>query len=207
MINSKQIQNNWPTIKLHVLSRWNKLSEAEVEKTHGNTQSLSKLVHHKYGSKEEFDKTFEKICNSCIPSSRNNEASHKIIPDETTSGYKATPMATVVQYFHSGDPERSLNANFYQVENDEVSVKREADDELSAYRPNHHAFNEFEDNIQFDTHYTNSIPDDISYIQHPCNSEDITLGREYSSATNRPTAYAAQKSSDIPSNDATKKRV
>ena len=71
MINNRNIQNNWPQIKTQVLSKWNKLSEAEVEKTHGDASSLGKLIQSKYGSNKDFDKTYDRICESMTPSSKN----------------------------------------------------------------------------------------------------------------------------------------
>lgn len=208
MLSSQQIQSNWPTIKSHVLTHWNKLSEAEVERTHGDTASLGKLVNNKYGNKENFDKAFEKICKNCIPSSRNTVDYDKAQPKTETefAGYRAE--SNEMDEFHSGSPERRLNANFANVEYDEKGVEREADDELSAYNyeRHSHAFNEYEDNRQFDTHY-NLKTDEFSQYQDPSSSsEDITLGRGNSSATNKSTANAASKSSDVSLAD-TKKNV
>ena len=156
MLSNQQIQNNWPTIKSHLLSHWNKLSENEVEKTHGDTSLLSKLVHNKYGNKENFGKTFEKICKTCIPSSRNMDASdfNKTEPESASVGYKAD--SSYLDEFHSGSPEREMNAHFASIEHSDRGVEREADDELSAYNLNRHSHAEYEDSIQFDTHY-NSI--------------------------------------------------
>ncbi len=64
MLDNKDIQNHWNQIKPQVLAHWNKLNEAEVEKTHGNASSLGKLVHAKYGfSKNNFEREYEEICN------------------------------------------------------------------------------------------------------------------------------------------------
>ncbi len=202
MLSSQQIQKNWPTIKSQVLSRWSKLSESEVEKTHGEQASLSKLVHSKYGKFEDFDKSFEKICKTSIPSSRNTEASfNKTQPQPETelNGYKAT--AEKMDEFHSGSPERQMNATFANVEYDENGV--EPGD--SFYNTNRHAFNEFEDSIQFDTHYNSFTPDEFSPNQDPSASrEDAPLGRSPSSATNQSTAQAASNSSDVSSKNDTK---
>jgi uncharacterized protein YjbJ (UPF0337 family) len=66
MLNQQQIQSNWPKIKAQVLSQWSKLSDTDVEKTHGSIQSLSKLVEEKYGAskKARFNEEFEKICDT-----------------------------------------------------------------------------------------------------------------------------------------------
>lgn len=124
MLSSQQIQNNWPTIKTHVLSRWSKLNESEVEKTHGDKVLLNKLVQNKYGKTEEFNKNFEKLCNKCIPSSINTDTTfNKNLPQVETeiNGYKAT--AEKMDEFHSGSPEREMNANFANIELDIKGVE------------------------------------------------------------------------------------
>jgi hypothetical protein len=204
MLNSQQIQKNWPTIKSQVLIRWSKLSESEVEKTHGEKASLSKLVHSKYGKSEDFDKSFEKICKTSIPSSRNAEdSSIKAQPQfETQHGYKA--VAENMDEFHSGSPERQESATFTNFEYMENSFELG----YSSYRPNRHAFNEFEDNIQFDTHYNSISPDEFSTNQDPSASrEDAPLGRSKSSATNQSTAKAASNSSVVSPKNETKKKI
>lgn len=70
MLINQQIEKNWPKIKSQVLSKWNKLSESEVEKTHGSVRPLEKLVHTQYGINEDFDSVYERICESCISPSR-----------------------------------------------------------------------------------------------------------------------------------------
>ena len=67
MLNAQEIHTNWPKIKSQVLSKWNKLSAAEVESTHGDSIPLSKLIASKYGEVKDFDKTYEKICEACVP--------------------------------------------------------------------------------------------------------------------------------------------
>lgn len=64
MLDNQQIQNNWPKIKSLVLSHWNKLSEYDVEQTHGSGNSLGKLIEEAYGDKEDFDSEYEKLCKS-----------------------------------------------------------------------------------------------------------------------------------------------
>lgn len=66
MLDNQQIQNNWPKIKSHVLSHWSKLSEDEVENTHGNVNSLGKLIESAYGGKDNFDTEYERLCHSII---------------------------------------------------------------------------------------------------------------------------------------------
>lgn len=234
MLSHQQIQNNWPTIKSHVLSKWNKLSESEVEKTHGEYNSLGKLVHTKYGNSEDFDRAYEQICKSSIPSSiptsRNTSkpgekkfSSRQAdgVPDfenrsrtapSAEAGMSEYDSVTTDDTFHTGSPERRANANFAKVENSNEDVNREADDELSHYTAGSRAseldgddsaeFNKF-NNYESNTHF--SAPDEFYPFQDPSPSrEDITLGRNTSSATKISTAQAASNSSEA-SNDAKKK--
>jgi hypothetical protein len=73
VLNNQQIEKNWPQIKSQVLSKWNKLSDSDVERTHGSLGSLAELVHTKYGKDEDFDTAYERICESCVSSSRKGE--------------------------------------------------------------------------------------------------------------------------------------
>jgi hypothetical protein len=199
MLSNQKIESNWPSIKSQVLHRWNKLSESEVEKTHGDARSLGKLVTNKYGRSANFEKNYEKICNLCIPSSRNT------LEENENSGLD---LDSEVTQFDKTQPENPARATGYRSEAEASNlgkfnpgVNREAQDELSAYDLNRHSFNEYEDNIQFDTHYS-STPDEISQNQDPSASrEDITLGRPKSSATNNSTAFAAPKSSVVSLSD------
>ena len=230
MLSNQQIQNNWPTIKSQVLSKWNKLSESEVEKTHGEINSLGKLVHTKYGKNEEFDRAYDQICRTSIPSSRNTSTSGEKkfsskqadgVPDfenrsrtapSAEAGMSAHDSVTTDDTFHSGSPERRANANYAKVENTNEFVNREADDELSHYTAGSRT-SEFDgdDSVEFNdlsnnesnTHF--SAPDEFYPSQDPSPSrEDITLGRNTSSATKLSTAKAAPISSEA-SNDAKKK--
>lgn len=232
MLSNQQIQNNWPTIKSQVLSKWSKLSEAEVERTHGAPQSLGKLVHTKYGNNEEFDRAYDKICNSSTHSSRNTSTSGDKkfssrqadgVPDFENRSRTAPaaeagmsgPDSESSQYydetFHAGSPERRADANYAKVEHTD-EFNREADDELSHYTSDSHTSNldsdetaEFNrlDNKESYTHF--SAPDEFYPSQDPSPSrEDITLGRNTSSATKISTAKAAPISSEA-SNDAKKK--
>lgn len=227
MLNNQNIQNNWPQIKTQVLNKWNKLSEAEVEKTHGNASSLGKLVQSKYGSIKDFDKTYEKICESMTPSSKNiNKASQSFQSQangfndienrdqRSPSAEAGMPSQTTETEFNdamrSGSPERRLNANYAKVEH-EANINREADDELSAYsnssRPTVGDFEKekYETGSEkANTQFT--APDEFYPSQDPTPSrEDITLGRNTSSATKISTAKAASKSSEVSSNDAKRK--
>ena len=65
MLSQRDIQTNWPKIKSEVLSHWDKLSAADVEKTHGSVNSLNQLVQAKYGKSANFSDEFNKICDQC----------------------------------------------------------------------------------------------------------------------------------------------
>lgn len=86
MLDNQQIKNNWPKIKSQVLTQWNKLSEAEVEATHGSTNSLGKLIEEAYGDKEDFDTQYERLCNSIV---KTTPSSYKST-DPRTSSSKST---------------------------------------------------------------------------------------------------------------------
>lgn len=192
MFNSQEIQKNWPQIKTAVLNKWNKLSESDIEQTQGNPQSLSKLVNSKYGTVTDFDKTYENICQSKTSSRTTNDI-------ETRS--QTSPAA------EAGMPKSS-------TESTDDNFSHETDDELSAYSPasstrltqdDPEVDNEYMnlDNQKTNTQFT--APDEFTPSQDPSPSrEDITLGRNTSSATKISTAKAAPNSSEA-SYDAKKK--
>lgn len=230
MLNNQNIQNNWPQIKLQVLAKWNKLSEAEVEKTHGNVTSLLKVVQNKYGSIPNFNKTYEKICESVTPSSKNINKVKKPFQaqadgfndienrDPRTPSAEAgmpgpaTSEPSFNEKMQMDAPEERSNSSYTKFEG-LANINREADDELSAYTDHSHLDgDEFEHDKyqeQIDSEKADkkfSTPDDFSHYQDPShNSEDIPLGRYISSATKIPTAKAASNSSEVSSNDAKKK--
>ena len=235
MLNNQQIQNNWPTIKTQVLSRWNKLSEADVEKTHGSPKSLGQLVHKKYGNNEEFDKTYERICMSSVHSSKSVSPKTEITPLtsktlETHPGtgisqadsmgqtpiYQEHPSTDLDEVFHGDSPERRLNANYAKIDH-HPNINREADDELSAYSTSDHSgysrssvddenVDEYYNQLDQNESYADfTSPDEFYPSQDPSVSSDIPLGRDRSSATKLSTAKAAPKSSEVSSNDAKKK--
>lgn len=216
MLNNQQIQNNWPTIKSHVLSKWNKLSESEVERTHGDTNTLGKLVRTKYGNNEEFDRAYDQICKVSVHSSRNTSvvAEKKFssrqadgVPDFENRS-KTAPSAEAGMYenyneFHTGSPEQRSSASYNKFEHTDEYMNREADDELSHYMPTTNADLNQLNNTEPYTHF--SAPDEFYPSQDPSSSsEDIPLGRINSSATKISTAKAAPISSAA-SNDAKKK--
>ncbi|MBY0415117.1 MAG: hypothetical protein K2Q18_13180 [Bdellovibrionales bacterium] len=200
MLHNDHILNNWPRIKTQVLSKWNKLSESDIEKTHGNPTSIHQLVNSKYGNTPDFDKTYEKICDSCTPSSRNiakNDIENRpLTAPASEAGFHVSGTVktdkTIEDSFHAGSPEGESS---------------EANDELSRYSPDSPSHTDFItlDNGNNNTQFT--APDEFTPSQDPTPSrEDITLGRNTSSATKLSTAQAESKSSDVSSYDATKKK-
>ena len=230
MLSNQQIQNNWPTIKSQILSKWNKLSEVEVERTHGNPSKMEELVHARYGRYEEFDSAYERICKTSVHSSRNTSTSEEKkfsqkqadgVPDFENRS-RTTPSAeagmnddefdsSYDDTFHSGSPERRANANYSQIENDNDFINIESSDELSHYGGTSRSSVIDDDtsdiyklnNNESNTHF--SAPDEFYPSQDPSSgSKDIPLGRKISSATKISTAKAASISSEA-SNDAKKK--
>ncbi len=240
MINNENIQNNWPKIKTQVLNKWSKLSESEVEKTSGNANSLQKLIQSKYGAIKDFDKAYEKICESMTPSSKNiSKTSQKFVsqadglndirpvadakndienrdPRQPSAEAGMPGINSELEFndsMNSGSPERRLNSNYAKVEH-VANMNREADDELSAFSATDSRVqigdfenennSKNEDSNNADTLFT--TPDEFYPTQDPTPSrEDITLGRNTSSATKISTAKAEPISSEVSSNDAKRK--
>ena len=162
MLSNQDIQNNWNTIKSSVLTKWSKLSETEVEKTHGEIQSLGELVQSKYGNIENFDMAYEKICKSSMNLSS---------PDFENRS-KTAPAAEAGM----SDPNSSSTDETLQAGSQEININ----------------------NKDSNTHF--SAPDEFTPSQDPSPSrEDITLGRNASSATKISTAKAAPSSSEATS--------
>ncbi len=66
MLNQNEIRNNWSQIKPQILGHWNKVTDAELEKTRGNVAEMDKLIASKYGasSQKSFERDLEKICDT-----------------------------------------------------------------------------------------------------------------------------------------------
>lgn len=224
MTTLEQIQNNWPTIKAHVLNRWSKLSEAEVEKTHGAPKALGQLVERKYGHHAEFEKTYKKMCEQCFHSSK-DITPHTSKPLETQHGLGVNKQADGVsdvpseknfstesldETFQGDFPEKRANAAYTKFDHN-PNINREADDDLSAYSSPARTslddgkvddyYNQLDDEL--DANFTS--PDEFYPSQDPSASSDIPLGRVRSSATNLSSAKAAQQSSEVSFNDAKSK--
>ena len=212
MLSNQDIQNNWTTIKSGVLSKWNKLSATEVEKTHGDIDSLGKLVQTKYdNNKEEFETAYNKICKN---SKSTNSSKTEGTPDfenrsETApaaeAGMSAPNSTGTDDTFHSGSAERRANANFSKIENEFANKESKTEDELVENPTSSRASKNINlNNKESNTHF--SAPGDFKNSQDLSTSgEDISLGRTNSSATKLSTAQAASKSSAA-SNDV-KKRI
>ena len=214
MSDSQQIQNNWSQIKTQVLAKWNKLSEADIEKTKGNANSLNKLVASKYGEIADFDEAYEKMCMTSNKKTEKNDIEYRSpTAPAAEAGMPASSTESVDDTFHAGSPERRSNHNFAEVENTN-NFSHETDDELSAYTPGQGSrssldgeesaefinLNKNEKEMQF------TAPDEFTPSQDPSPSrEDITLGRNTSSAHKISTAQAESYSSDVSSKNDAKK--
>lgn len=122
-------------------------------------------------------------------------------------------VSTKDDTFHSGSAERRANSNFSKVHNVN-NFDREFEDEIPSYSSTESrtSLDDAEsdenfiklDNTKSNTEFT--APDEFFTSQDPTPSrEDITLGRDISSATNKSTAQAESNSSEVSSNDAKKK--
>ena len=209
MLSNQDIQNNWPTIKSQVLAKWNKLSDSEVEKTHGDIKSLGRLVNTKYGnSEEEFDNTYNQICKNIMSTSSSRvdnvpdfENRSKTAPS-AEAGMSAPNSVGTDDTFKSGSPERRSNENFAKVEKQYPNKNEDEIVENPTYSraSNNNNLKNNESNTHFSAQDDSKNSQDLS-----TSGEDITLGRTSSSATKHSTAQAASNSSAA-SNDV-KKRI
>jgi hypothetical protein len=92
MLNQNEIKNNWSRIKPQILGHWNKVTDAELEKTRGSVVEMDKLIASKYGasSQKSFEQDLEKICNSFTtarPAQERNEREVKV----TGEKFQAAP--------------------------------------------------------------------------------------------------------------------
>lgn len=84
MLDSQQILMNWPKIKTQILTHWNRLSESEVEGTHGNANSLKNLITETYGGSDNFENEYEELCGSLIDN-HTNSSYNRIQPVKATA--------------------------------------------------------------------------------------------------------------------------
>ena len=209
MLSNQQIQNNWPKIKSQVLSQWNKLSESEVEQTHGSLNSLEKLVHEKYGANVNFDQEYEKICNRFKPfhlgqKHSEMEMSAKSMDKDRDDEYLAGQFGVTKPI--------ELNSGRESVE--VKSLKRKIQSEENFDESEYDGFNNMDRhsadysglNYKIETKQNNinkPASDEIQTNQVPSpKDKDITLGRSNSSANT--TSHSALVSSEAMSRDTKK---
>jgi hypothetical protein len=210
MLSNQQIQNNWPKIKSQVLSQWNKLSESDVELTHGSSNSLEKLVQKKYGANVNFDQEYEKICNkygSIKLGSKHNEMdmAEKSMDKDRDDQY-LTGQFGITRPIRENS---SLNKSAGMKDIEHQSLGEEGFNE-SEYDGFHNVDRHSADysglNYKIESKHNNinkPAPDEIQTNQVPSpKDEDITLGRSNSSANT--TSHSALQSSVAMSRDTKK---
>lgn len=181
MLDNQQIANNWPQIRSSVLSHWKKLSLNEVEKTHGNMNSLGKLVKSKYGSNTNFEKDYEQIC-SRFASKKRSEDDFDELDDEDESGMTSFDDHSA-DYTGMRVNNKQTVAQSKPVKEVELPIKPEVD----------------ETGIKEDTEIK-TAPDDFKPNQdpHSSKSEDIRQGRSNSSAnTTSPSALISSETTKL----------
>ncbi len=179
MLDNRQIEANWPQIRTSVLTHWKKLSEREVEKTHGNANSLGKLVKSKYGPDTNFEQEYEQICSRiAFKARKTREEDFNELDDEDESGMTSFDD-------HSADytgmklNNKQTVAQSKPVKEVELPIKPEVE----------------ETGIKEDTEIK-TAPDDFKPNQDPhfSQNEDISLGRSNSSAnTTSPSALISSE--------------
>ncbi|MGZ3789805.1 MAG: hypothetical protein ACXVLQ_14845 [Bacteriovorax sp.] len=202
MLSNKQIESNWGQIKSKILHHWKKLSDAEVERTHGSLSSLGRLVEKKYGADVNFEKEYEQICRQATRQHKNPSLySEEARFYETENEIDEEGMGSFND--HSADYSRVGLSNMEKEEFLEPNLQGfEASEAIGAPSkevdlPVKSEIDETE--IKKDTKIK-TAPDEFKPNHAPpsSNSEDITLGRSNSSAnTTSPSA--------LTSSDATKK--
>lgn len=199
MLDNRQIESHWTQIKPQVLSHWTKLSESEVEKTHGNVKPLEKLVHSKYGKRVNFEKEYEEICNRFADKKKEKLLRKESLienqdemDDEDQDGmtyfddHSADYTGLVVS---QQDQEELLKPNMKGMEETIAQVGPLKEVELPI-KP------ETEETGIHENTETKTAPDEIKPNHDPLssNSEDITLGRSNSSAnTTSPSALTSSE--------------
>ncbi len=100
----KILQTNWQFLKQEVLSRWKRLTEADVENAQRNLQALNKLVEKEYGSSVDFQAQIQDIYEKC-------QEKHFVKNTKPVDAGR-----------RDNSPERKLNENFSRTNSpDEVA--------------------------------------------------------------------------------------
>jgi uncharacterized protein YjbJ (UPF0337 family) len=96
MLNEEQFNRNWKEIKKGVRNLWGKISEDEVENTHGNLSALTSIIQERHG--EAGESVIKKI--DQLLASFDNETDKSQGPGITS--YQRSPV----------DPENESSRNF-----------------------------------------------------------------------------------------------
>jgi hypothetical protein len=195
MLNQLLIQNNWPKIKNQILSKWNKLTELDVEETHGRSKYLEKLILEKYGKNMNFNQEYEKICDTYAPHLSKNKRSEmdmvtKSMDKDRDNQYLAGPNG-VTRPIHN-----------------KIKLETEIEDEnLDGYNNvDRHSADYSGLNDQLETKENtlyNTASDEFPQYQDPDPyDQDITSRRSNSSANT--TSHSAHSSSEAMSKDTKK---
>lgn len=109
MLNEEQLKGKWKEFKGGVRNLWGKVTEDEIDQTHGSFTKLSGIIQSKYGESKE--SISQKLAN--LRDSFDNE-SDKSDHDISTSSYQRNPTAepTVDSDFSGEESNFSLGRNF-----------------------------------------------------------------------------------------------
>lgn len=185
-LHESEIKTHWHEIKKKILSHWNKLNVSDVEQTHGNENSLRKLVQSKYGLLD-FDSEYEKICRPFTDRSRKHLYGGKNPVDKDLRKKTAAD-----EYNGPDDEDEEGMSNFDHTNADYTGLALNAAQQEQLLRPDLQGMEaseaqttpmtkeEYEKNIK----KKKIAPDEFKPNQDPrsTKSEDITLGRSNSSA-------------------------
>ena len=202
MLSNQQIQSNWTKIKSQVLSHWNKLTETEVEKTHGRSDSLSELIYKKYGMNTNFDQEYENICENYAPiklGSRNyvTDMAEKSMDIDRDDYYlMAKNCVTRPIIFNTSEKKINTSKRFGSKKFNESFL-----DGFNNEDRHSTDYSGLNNKIEFNNLKT--APDGFTKYQVPgLNNKDITSRRSNSSANT--TSHSALPSSEAMSKDTMK---
>jgi hypothetical protein len=184
-LHESEIKTHWHEIKKTILSHWNKLNASEVEQTHGNENSLRKLVQSKYG-RLDFDSEYEKICRPFADRAR------KHLYGGTTPVERDLRKKTATDEYNGPDDEDEDGmSNFDDTNADYTGLALNEAQQEELLRPDLQGMeaSELQTTPMNKEEYQNNVnkiiaPDEFKPNQDPrsLKSEDIKLGRSNSSA-------------------------
>jgi hypothetical protein len=198
MLSNQQIQSNWTKIKSQVLLHWNKLTEPEVETTHGWNNSLSELVFKKYGANGNFDQIFEVICDKVAPIKLGSQrfvtdVAEKSMDKDRDDNYLTAQKCVTRPIVFKTHKKKIMSNKNYGSENFNESFLDGFNNE-----DRHSAdYSGLNNKIEFNKLKTAS--DGLPKYQVPGFNKDITLGRSNSSANT--TSHSALPTSEAMSKD------